>query len=74
MREDRDFSGWPAAPVELPSFTTLDLSAELPLPAVAGSATRLQLRVDNATDVRYTQIQGFASPGRLWYLGLKLER
>ncbi|MEY4609242.1 MAG: hypothetical protein RL625_1459 [Gemmatimonadota bacterium] len=74
MREDRDFSGWPAAPVELPSFTTLDLSAELPLPAVAGSVTRLQLRVDNATDVRYTQIQGFASPGRLWYLGLKLER
>jgi vitamin B12 transporter len=74
MREDRDFSGWPAAPVELPAFTTLDLSTELPLPSVKGSTSRLQVRVDNATDVRYTQIQGFASPGRIWYLGLKLER
>jgi len=74
VREDRDFSGWPAAPVELPAFTTLDLSTELPLPSFAGAASRLQLRVDNATDVRYTQIQGFASPGRIWYLGLKLER
>lgn len=73
-REDRDFSGWPASAVELPAFTTIDLSADLPLPALAGSISRLQVRIDNATDVRYTQIQGFASPGRIWYLGLKLER
>ena len=73
-RADRDFSGWPAAAVALPAFTTLDLSADLPLPMFAGSDPRLTVRVDNATDVRYTQIQGFASPGRTWYLGLKLER
>ena len=73
-RADRDFSGWPEAAVALPAFTTLDLSADLPLPMFAGSDPRLTVRVDNATDVRYTQIQGFASPGRTWYLGLKLER
>ncbi|MEK0431744.1 MAG: hypothetical protein RL139_1548, partial [Gemmatimonadota bacterium] len=73
-REDRDFAMWPAAPVVLPAVTTVDLGAELPLSTAVGARTRLLLRADNLLDARYQQIQGFASPGRTWYVGLKLER
>ena len=73
-REDRDFSGWPAAPVVLPAVTTVDVGVEWPLAATGGMRPRLQLRADNLLDARYEQVKGFAAPGRTWYMGLKLER
>lgn len=73
-REDRDFSGWPAAPVELGAFTTVDLSAELLIPARLLAGARLQLRADNVANVRVEQISGFVTPGRTLYVGLKLQR
>lgn len=74
MREDRDFSGWPAAPVELAPFTVVDLAAELVVPARLLPGARVQLRVDNVANVRVEQVAGFASPGRVLYAGLKLQR
>lgn len=73
-REDRDFSTFPAGVVVLGAFTTVDLAADLRLPGRLGDAARLVLRADNATDVRFTQVQGFQSPGRILYAGLRLER
>ena len=73
-REDRDFSGFPATPVMLVAFTTVDLSAELGLPAGLLPLARVQLRVENVGDVRYERIVGFAAPGRAFYAGLKLRR
>ena len=73
-REDRDFSTFPAGVVTLGAFTTVDLSADLRLPSAFGTGTRLVFRADNATDVRFTQVQGFRSPGRILYAGLRLER
>ncbi len=73
-REDRDFSGYPATPVLLGAFTTVDLSAELRLPAGLLPSARLQLRAENVADVRYEQVVGFAAPGRTLYAGLKLQR
>ena len=73
-REDRDFSGFPATPVMLDAFTTVDLSAEFGLPSGLLPSARLHLRVENVGDVRYERIVGFASPGRALYAGVKLRR
>lgn len=73
-REDRDFSTFPARVVVLGGFTTVDLAADLRLPGRLGETGRLVLRADNVTDVQFTQIQGFQSPGRILYAGLRLER
>ena len=71
-REDRDFSGWPATAVELPAVTTVDLALDLPIPFTRD--WHLVARADNALDARYEMIKGFASPGRLWYLGVRGTR
>lgn len=73
-REDRDFASWPAGVVTLGAFTTVDLAADVQLPGRMGESARLVLRADNATDVRFTQVQGFQSPGRILYAGLRLQR
>jgi vitamin B12 transporter len=73
-REDRDFATFPARVVTLGAFTTVDLAADLALPPALGTDARLVLRADNATDVRFTQVAGFASPGRILYVGLRLQR
>lgn len=73
-REDRDFSTFPARVVVLGGFTTIDLSAEFRLPTTLGSDARLVLRADNATNVQFTQVSGFQSPGRILYAGLRLQR
>jgi len=73
-REDRDFAAFPARVVVLGGFTTVDLAADLRLPGRFGETGRLVLRADNVTDVQFTQIQGFQSPGRILYAGLRLER
>jgi len=73
-REDREFATWPASVVLLEPFTTVDLAAELRLPAALGAGTRLQVRAENVAGVRYQQIAGFDSPGRVLYVGLRLER
>jgi vitamin B12 transporter len=73
-REDRDFSSFPAGVVNLGGFTTVDLAAELRLPATLGRDARLVIRADNATNVAFTQVSGFQSPGRILYAGLRLQR
>jgi vitamin B12 transporter len=73
-REDRDFATYPPAIVDLAPFTLVDLGAELRLPERLLPGVRVQLRVENLADVRYTQVAGFAAPGRTLYAGLKLHR
>lgn len=75
MREDRDFSGWPAAPVELPSFTVFDLGAEARLFEPMGNrpGVRLNVRVENLLDEAYQHVFGFDSPGRALLVGLRAE-
>lgn len=73
-REDRDFATFPATIVVLDPFTTVDLAADLRLPSRMGTGARLVLRAENLGNVRYQQVAGFASPGRILYAGLRLER
>ena len=73
-REDRDFAAYPATPVMLAPFTTVDLSADLGLPTRLLPSARLQLRVENVGAVRYERIVGFAAPGRAYSVGVMLRR
>lgn len=70
IRHDRDYTAFPAAPVVLPSYERLDLSAEYRL----GSGRRertLSLRVENATDERYENVYNFLTPRRTMSLGIR---
>ena len=73
-REDRDFSSWPPAVLVLDPFTTVDIAADLRLPSRMGTGARLILRAENVANVQYEQVAGFASPGRVLYAGLRLDR
>lgn len=73
-REDRDFSSFPAGIVFLEAYTTVDAGAELVVPEALLRGALVQLRVDNAIDTEYEAVQGFATPGRTFYAGLKLRR
>lgn len=73
-REDRSFAMFPATPVELPAYTTVDLAGDVPLPARLLRGARLTLRAENLANVGYEAISGFRAPGRVLYAGLKLQR
>ncbi len=73
-REDRDFATYPATVVRLPAYVTFDAALDVALAPTIGRDLRLVLRADNLADVRTEQIAGFASPGRVFYAGLKLHR
>lgn len=73
-RGDRDFSTFPATIVRLPAYLTVDAALEIQLSVALLRDARLLLRADNLADVRTEQVAGFASPGRLFHVGLKLQR
>lgn len=66
-REDRDFATFPATPVTLPWYVTLDLAAE----ATVWRGLAATLRVENLFDEQYQEVFGFAAPGRRWLVGAK---
>jgi len=70
-RVDRDFSGWPAAAVELEKYTLLSVGGEFPLIEPRGSSPGfdLQFRVENLLDESYQEVFGFQTPGRAFLLG-----
>jgi vitamin B12 transporter len=74
-RSDRDFSGWPAAPVELGSHTLLSLGMEFQLLEVSGGRPGLALRLrgENLLDEEYQEMFGFAAPGRVFLIGARLD-
>jgi len=73
-RPDLDFRNFPSERVIVPSATTLDFAASVP---VSGKRSRtplaLTLRVDNLTDKRYQEVLNFEAPGRRILLGGRIE-
>ncbi len=70
-RADRDFSTFPANPVELEAYGVLDLGAHLTV-VEAGEGRpglALTLRAENLLDVSYEEAFGFGAPGRGLYVG-----
>jgi vitamin B12 transporter len=74
-REDRDFSTWPAVPVELGSYLALDMGATVRI--LDGRGTRpgvsLRLRGENLLDAHFEEAFGFPAPGRGVYLGAQVS-
>jgi vitamin B12 transporter len=73
-RDDRNYAGFPPAPVRLGWYTRVDLGGELRVtearPGTPGA--RLSLRVDNVANQAYQTVHGFAAPGRAVLGGLRL--
>jgi vitamin B12 transporter len=66
-RSDRDFSTFPASPVQLPGYEVLTVGGEWTLDGLASRGFTLQ--ADNVLDEVYEEAFGFRAPGRGIYVG-----
>jgi outer membrane cobalamin receptor len=69
-RADLDFAQFPSPRVTLPSYTKLDLSADLPLTR-NHRGLKLSLRVENALDKHYEDVLHYAAPERTVLIGAR---
>jgi vitamin B12 transporter len=65
-RDDRDFSTFPATPIEQPRHALLSLGGEW----VVRPAVSLTLRTENLLDEAYQESFGFPAPGRRLHAGI----
>lgn len=74
-RPDRDFSAWPARPVELSAYTLLSLGAEVTvLDSGRGRpSVTLDIKGENLLDEEYQGTYGFEAPGRAFLLGVRMS-
>jgi vitamin B12 transporter len=70
-RPDIDFAQFPSPRVTLPSYTKLDLSAELPITSLRRGGLKLSARIENAFDKRYEDVLHYAAPGRTILIGAR---
>lgn len=70
-RADRDFSTFPATPVDLPRYELLSLGGEWDVTERGDGISRLRvtLRVENLLGTTYEEALGFRAPGRGLYVG-----
>ncbi|MCH7717323.1 MAG: TonB-dependent receptor, partial [Gemmatimonadetes bacterium] len=75
-RDDRDFGTFPAEPVVLPTYTTVDLATQVDLLPARMSGTQLTwtLRLENVFDEQYVEVFGFPARGRTVTLGGRVSR
>ena len=73
-RDDRDFSGFPATRVTLPSYTRVDANAEFKLVSRKSAFLEFTLtgRVENLLNTEYQEVIGFPARGRVVVLGGKV--
>jgi len=75
-RDDRDFGSFPATPVVLPAYTTVDFTTQLDLLPRRAAALKLKwtVRVENLFDAAYAGAFGFPNRGRTVFMGGRVER
>ncbi len=75
-RDDRNFAPFPAEPVVLPSYTTVDLATQVDLLPARMSGTQLTwtLRLENVFDEQYAEVFGFPARGRTVTVGGRVSR
>ena len=73
-RADRDFVPFPAVPVTLPGYTKVDFSFVQPLPSHVRGGVSLEGRVENVFNARYQEIDHFAAPGRMLFIGVRIGK
>ncbi len=73
-RDDVDYRPFPSVRVTLPSYTLwdLDASAEIVAPAARRPRVTATVRLQNAFDAAYAPIVGFAAPGRVALVGVRV--
>jgi len=73
-RSDRDFSIWPALPVELSSYALVTLGADLSVVSAVGGrpGINLQIQGQHLLDHRYQEVFGFHAPGRAFLFGFHM--
>jgi vitamin B12 transporter len=67
IRDDLDFSGFPATRIHLESYLLLNLA----LAIKTGDDTEFHIRIENALDEEYQEVLGYGVPGASAYLGFK---
>lgn len=74
VRDDRDFSGFPATAVELAAYTRADIGGEYALAPGAGfwRSTVLTVRLENVFGAGYEEIANFRAPGRVLLAGVRV--
>jgi vitamin B12 transporter len=70
-RPDTDFAQFPSPRVTLPSYTKLDLSAELPVAVRSRGGVTLNARLENVLNKRYEDALHFPAPGRTLLVGAR---
>ena len=70
MRADRDFTQFPASPVQLARYSNLAVggSVEIVAAGVGGPGFMLELRAENVLDQDWEEVFGFRAPGRAMYV------
>ena len=70
MRADRDFTQFPAAPVQLARYSNLAVggSVEVVAAGVGGPGFVLELRAENVLNRDWEEVFGFRAPGRAMYV------
>ena len=70
MRADRDFTQFPASPVQLARYSNLAVggSVEIVAAGVGGLGFMLELRAENVLDQDWEEVFGFRAPGRAMYV------
>ena len=68
-RDDRDFSTFPAAPVELPAWTRVDIGFTRPFEM--GARLDLRVRVENLLGAGYEEIANYPAAGRSLTIGVR---
>jgi outer membrane cobalamin receptor len=68
-RADTDFAQFPSPRVTLPSYTKVDISAELPVAVRSRAGLTLNARLENVLNKRYEDALHFPAPGRTLLVG-----
>ena len=68
-RDDRDFSTFPATPVELPAWTRVDVGFTKPFEM--GARFELRVRVENLLGADYEEIANYPAAGRSLTIGVR---
>jgi vitamin B12 transporter len=70
-RPDIDFAQFPSPRVNLPAYSKLDLSGELPLTSLRRGGLKLVGRIENVFDKHYEDVLHYAAPGRAILVGAR---
>jgi vitamin B12 transporter len=74
-RSDRDFTTFPASPVELAAYVMWNAAADVRLTEAQGGRPGFTLRVgvENIADEVYEEVYGFRTPGRALMVGGRVD-